>query len=70
VEMANDLCGGRILFVLEGGYELRVLTFGVLNNIYALLGVDEIRDPIGVMPENENDVTDLLVQLKERHLLI
>lgn len=70
VEMANQLCGGRILFVLEGGYELRVLTYGILNNIYALLGVDEIKDPIGTMPENENDVTDLLIQLKERHLLI
>jgi len=70
MEMANDLCDGRILFVLEGGYELRVLSLGILNSIYALLDKDEIRDPIGSMPENENDVTDLLVQLKERHLLI
>lgn len=70
VEMASSLCEGRILFVLEGGYELRVLSLGILNNIYALLGIDEIRDPIGPMPENENDVTDLLLQLKQRHLLI
>jgi acetoin utilization deacetylase AcuC-like enzyme len=69
VKMANELCNGRILFVLEGGYELRVLTLGILNNIYALLGRDEINDPIGPMPDNEQDVTDLLLQLKERHLL-
>lgn len=69
IEMANQLCQGRILFVLEGGYELRVLSLGILNNIYALLGKDEIRDPIGPMAENENDVTDLLAQLRQRHLL-
>jgi acetoin utilization deacetylase AcuC-like enzyme len=69
VKMANELCNGRILFVLEGGYELRVLTLGILNNIYALLSRDEINDPIGPMPDNEQDVTDLLLQLKERHLL-
>jgi acetoin utilization deacetylase AcuC-like enzyme len=68
--MANNLCEGRILFVLEGGYELRVLSVGILNAVYALLGKDEISDPIGPMPENENDVTDLLLQLKARHLLI
>jgi acetoin utilization deacetylase AcuC-like enzyme len=70
VEMARNLCEGRILFVLEGGYELRVLNLGILNCIYALLDKDEIQDPIGQMPDNENDVTDLLLQLKERHLLI
>jgi len=70
VKMANSLCEGRILFILEGGYEFRVLSLGILNNLYALLGVDEIRDPIGSMSDNENDVTDLLLQLKERHLLI
>ena len=70
VAMAADLCEGRILFVLEGGYELRVLSLGILNCIYALLGQDEIRDPIGPMPETENNVTHLLRQLKERHLLI
>lgn len=70
VKLANDLCAGRILFVLEGGYELRVLTLGIVNNVQALLGIDEIYDPIGPMRENENDVTDLLHQLKRRHLLI
>lgn len=69
VEMANQLCNGRLLFILEGGYELTVLTFGILNTIYALLGRDEVQDPLGPMPKKEQDVTDLLRQLKERHLL-
>lgn len=69
VEMANTLCNGRILFILEGGYELNVLNSGILNTIYALLGRDEIQDSIGPMPQQEQDVTDLLLQLKDRHLL-
>lgn len=67
--MAREFCNGRILFVLEGGYQQSALTFGVLNTIYALLGKDEIQDPIGPMPSPEYDVTDLLYQLKQRHLL-
>ncbi len=69
VQMANDLCHGRILFVLEGGYELQVLNRGILNTIYALLGRDEIKDDIGPMPQPEQDVTDLLQQIKDHHLL-
>jgi acetoin utilization deacetylase AcuC-like enzyme len=69
VQMANELCHGRILFILEGGYELNVLNSGILNTIYAMLGRDEIQDTIGPMPQQEQDVTDLLHQLRVRHLL-
>ncbi len=69
VTVADQLCNGRILFVLEGGYETNALTYGILNTVYALLHRDEIHDPIGPMPQPEQDVTDLLHQLKERHLL-
>ena len=69
VEMANKWCNGRILFVLEGGYELEALTYGILNVIYALLGRDEIYDPIGASSQPEQDLTQLLRDLKRRHLL-
>ncbi|MCB8982466.1 MAG: histone deacetylase [Ardenticatenaceae bacterium] len=69
VQMAGDLCNGRILFILEGGYELQVLNSGILNTVYTLLGRDEVKDDIGPMPQAEQDVTDLLQQLKDRHLL-
>ncbi|MBK8988571.1 MAG: histone deacetylase [Chloroflexi bacterium] len=69
MQMADALCNGRILFILEGGYELNVLNNGILNTIYALLRRDEIRDTIGPMPQQEQDVTDLLRQLRDRHLL-
>jgi acetoin utilization deacetylase AcuC-like enzyme len=69
ITLANELCNGRILFVLEGGYQLEVLTYGVLNTIHALVGRDELLDPFGPLPQPEQDVTDLLTQLKRRHLL-
>jgi acetoin utilization deacetylase AcuC-like enzyme len=69
-EMANELCSGRILFVLEGGYQLNALAYGVLNTVYALIGRDDVQDPLGPMPQPEQDVTELLHQLKERLLLI
>ncbi len=68
VAMAEKLCNGRILFVLEGGYHQMALTYGVLNVLNALLARDDIQDPLGPMPQPEQDVTDLLQQLKRRHL--
>ena len=43
--MAGELCEGRIVFVLEGGYQLDVLAHGVRNLAHLLLGDDEISDP-------------------------
>lgn len=68
VQLADELCQGRILFVLEGGYKLDVLTLGIANVFQALNGRDDIYDPIGPMPQAEQDVTDLLEGLKQRHL--
>ena len=68
VEMAETLCDGRILFVLEGGYQLEALSYGVLNVVCALLGRDEIHDTMGPMPHSENDVSELLYELRRRHL--
>ncbi len=68
LEMAEELCDGRILFILEGGYQIEALSYGILNVIYALLGRDEILDTLGPMPKIENDITNLLYRLKQRHL--
>ena len=68
VQLADELCQGRILFVLEGGYKLDVLTLGIANVFLALNGRDDIRDPIGPMRQAEQNVTDLLENLKRRHL--
>lgn len=69
VEMAGKWCNGRILFVLEGGYQQEALVYGILNAIYALLGRDKIFDPLGVSSQPERDISHILRALKERHLL-
>jgi acetoin utilization deacetylase AcuC-like enzyme len=66
--MAAEWCQGRILFVLEGGYYLEALAGGVLNLAYALLGRNEVDDPLGPAPNGETDVTDLLAALRRLHL--
>ena len=69
VTLADELSNGRILFVLEGGYQLQALSYGILNTFYALIGQDKIVDPLGLMPHNEQDITHLLHQLKRHHLI-
>lgn len=69
VRMANQLCGGRIVFTLEGGYHLNALAYGVLNAFYALLGADTVVDPLGVAPRSERSVDALLEDLRGLHHL-
>jgi acetoin utilization deacetylase AcuC-like enzyme len=69
IQLAADLCQGRVLFVLEGGYLLEALSFGVLNTLYALLGRDQIEDPLGPSPRREQDISKLVAQLKALHQL-
>ncbi|MCA9981160.1 MAG: hypothetical protein KDD89_10005, partial [Anaerolineales bacterium] len=68
VEMANELCHGRVLFVQEGGYLLDALSYGVLNTVQALLGRDDIRDPLGPFPHRETDIADLIAGIHKMHL--
>jgi acetoin utilization deacetylase AcuC-like enzyme len=70
VDMAQVLSDGRILFLLEGGYDLVVLAHGVLNAFYALLGEDEIVDPLGGTNQGRGmDVEPLIARLREAHAL-
>lgn len=70
LDMAEQVCQGRVLFILEGGYYFPALAHGVLNTLYALLGRDEIVDPLGPAPEPGRDISQLLHSLRQRHLLI
>jgi acetoin utilization deacetylase AcuC-like enzyme len=67
--MAGQLCEGRIVFTLEGGYQLDVLACGVLNAFYAMLGENTIADPFGPSPYTERPVGDLIARLKDLHHL-
>ena len=68
LDMATDFCRGKVIFVLEGGYHLEALSFGVLNVIYALLERDEIADPLGNWSHQEPDISLLVAELQRLHL--
>lgn len=55
VALARELCAGRIVFTLEGGYHLPALAYGVVATFSALLGDAEILDPLGAPPRAEYD---------------
>ncbi|MBI5928061.1 MAG: histone deacetylase [Chloroflexi bacterium] len=69
IQTAQTLCEGRIVFVTEGGYDLEVLSNGVLNVGYALLGQDTVQDPIGKTDRNNPLDNRLLEQLLKLHEL-
>lgn len=68
IGMAEHLCRGRILFVLEGGYQRHVLAYGVLNLLGSLLGSDEFLDPLGPSLDPEPDISYLVKQLQTMDL--
>jgi acetoin utilization deacetylase AcuC-like enzyme len=67
VLMAETFCGGKIVFVLEGGYNLNSLSCGVLNVAHALLGKSDLTDPIGPAKGSEPSVTPLIAQIRRAH---
>lgn len=46
-ELAAELCRGRLVFTLEGGYNLRVVASSVKATFDVLLGNSDIDDPLG-----------------------
>ena len=68
--MAQTLCRGRIVFVLEGGYHLDVLGYSVLNTFRVLLGEGNITDPLGPSPADEEPIGGLIEQLARFNELV
>ena len=69
IALAEELCEGRIVFTLEGGYNLKVLAPGEGNTFRLLMGDSTVDDPLGISPWQEPDVTNLLASLKKIHKL-
>ncbi len=68
-QIAQAVCNGRIVFVLEGGYHLDVLAHGVLNAFYALIGDETTSDPLGPSPTPEEPIDGLVAELRRVHHL-
>ncbi len=69
--LAAELCEGRLVFTLEGGYHLEALAYSVLNTFAVLLGDEgwQVVDPLGPSPYAERPIDDLLGRVKEVHRL-
>ncbi len=70
-DLAEELCGGRIVFTLEGGYHLDALAYSVLNTFGVLLGdrAWQLVDPLGPSPRQEQSVTDIVERVRQMHSL-
>lgn len=68
--LALDLCSGRIVVALEGGYDLTALSWSVRSSIEALLGESPTPDPIGpASAANQPDLLELISGIKALHSL-
>ena len=69
--LADGLCSGRLVFSLEGGYNLTVLTASIEATFDVLLGNTEIKDRLGQSPHRFEtpSIAPLIKAIKERHNL-
>lgn len=69
IQLAEQLCGGKIVFAMEGGYDLPALAHGWCNIAYALLGQDALSDPHGDAPSAQapDAIAPLLQQARQMH---
>jgi acetoin utilization deacetylase AcuC-like enzyme len=69
IKTAEKICSGKIVFFLEGGYNLEVLSNGVANTIRGLLGIEEFEDPLGNSENKEQDIERVVSELIKIHRL-
>lgn len=69
--LADELCNGRLVFTLEGGYNLTALATSVKATFDVLLGNTNIDDPLGESPYRwaAPNIAPLIRAIKERHNL-
>jgi acetoin utilization deacetylase AcuC-like enzyme len=68
-DLASELCSGRLVFTLEGGYHLEALAYSILNTFGVLMdgGGWSVVDPLGPSPRAERPVDDIIAQVQHVH---
>jgi len=70
IRMAEQICGGKIVFAMEGGYNLEVIGTGMANVARCLLGDKDIVDTMGTpRDDSEPNIDHLIKSLQEVHEL-
>ena len=69
--LADELCSGRLVFTLEGGYSLTALAASVKATFDVLLGNTNIEDSLGKSPHRlaVPSIAPLIKKIKETHNL-
>jgi acetoin utilization deacetylase AcuC-like enzyme len=65
--LASEICGGRIVLVLEGGYSLPAIAGSVVASLRVLLGQPPGPDPLGPAGTPEPDISALIARVRGRH---
>ena len=69
MSLADELCDGRLVCALEGGYHLDVLPHAVLSTLRTLSGEGGPSDPFGAWRGRERDLAPLVDGLASLHNL-
>ncbi len=69
--LAEELCSGRLIFTLEGGYHLQALAYSTLNTFGVFLDGEswQLVDPLGPSPNREQPVRDTIARVRQIHNL-
>ena len=69
IEAAGELCDGRLLIALEGGYHLVALPWCIRRTIELLLGADATPDPLGAgaTARSPAELEGLITRVRELH---
>lgn len=69
-DLADELCGGRVVYTLEGGYDLTALAWSVRACVDTLIGNEWVPDPLGSGPRIHGpDIESVLTAVKRVHNL-
>ena len=70
-DISDAHCPGHLVGILEGGYDLEALAYGVLATLRVWLGDTDVDDPIGPPPGSVSapDLTDLLARVRQMYHL-
>lgn len=67
-DLADELCEGKLVCALEGGYDLEVLPHCILSTLRVISDSDAgPSDPFGPSPVSERAFTDQVERLKKQH---
>jgi len=69
--LASELCQGRLVFTLEGGYNIQALAYSIKATLEVLLGKTEIDDPVGKSTHTGEaiGIEETIQQVKKIHNL-